>query len=312
MASDREELGLLPNYDERISVNDVYVDTARAIITTGNVDLLCFSQRREPVANIQESVPQLPSWVPDWRNPIAEPSGQSPWQTSFTASRNKRFETSVGASTCVTSLLELSGWVVDTIEEVSLPWINPDGSNWQNKHNTTKYLAAIRELCKTSDEKSKSTGYDIFSRAADRESAHFLIPIADQEHCSARGRSRAGAGSQEAYSILDNEILIQSILQTKGFEAAMALDLKSSMYVELMRYQKSRRPFLSDSGYVGLAPGSSEKGDVVVIFRGAKFPYVLRRNGDGTYRFLGEAYVHGIMYGEYLECPREEETFVLR
>lgn len=33
---------------------------------------------------------------------------------------------------------------------------------------------------------------------------------------------------------------------------------------------------------------------------GAAVPYILRRLDTGTYHFQGEAYVHGIMDGEYL------------
>ena len=52
---------------------------------------------------------------------------------------------------------------------------------------------------------------------------------------------------------------------------------------------------------VGLAPSHAQKGDVIVIFLGAKFPYVLRETDHGTYTFVGEAYVHGVMYGEFIK-----------
>jgi hypothetical protein len=53
-------------------------------------------------------------------------------------------------------------------------------------------------------------------------------------------------------------------------------------------------------------------GDVLVIFLGGKFPYVVRSNGDGTYRFIGDAYVHGIMYGEFTKKEPRVEDFALR
>jgi hypothetical protein len=310
MASDKKELGLLPNYDERISVIDVYTATARAIITTGNVDLLSFSQHRQPPATT-ECVKRIPSWVPDWGNPIARPSGQLPWDTAFAASGNECFEKPVGISSYVDSHLVLYGWMIDTIEGVSPAWIDPDERPSENEHNTTRHLADISTLCKASDDKFRSADRDIYSQAADRKSAHFLIPVADQELSSARGCRRAGEGSREAYSIVVDGSLKMTTLE-KGNEVAMELRLKSACYVEVMRYQKFRRPFLAVSGYVGLAPESVKQGDVLVIFRGAKFPYVLRRNGEGTYILVGEAYVHGIMYGEYLESPREAERFILQ
>ncbi len=39
-------------------------------------------------------------------------------------------------------------------------------------------------------------------------------------------------------------------------------------------------------------------------------PYVLRKNGQG-YQLIGEAYVHGIMDGEFVEKEHNSETFDL-
>lgn len=57
---------------------------------------------------------------------------------------------------------------------------------------------------------------------------------------------------------------------------------------------------------VGLAPSGAEVGDVVCVIRGAQAPFVLRPDGRGRYRVVGEAYVDGIMFGESLEKGREE------
>lgn len=53
---------------------------------------------------------------------------------------------------------------------------------------------------------------------------------------------------------------------------------------------------------------------MIVIFHGAKFPYVLRRYDHGGCVLVYEAFVHGIMYGEYFagSQEREMEEFVLR
>jgi hypothetical protein len=83
-------------------------------------------------------------------------------------------------------------------------------------------------------------------------------------------------------------------------------------YKTAMSWQQFRRPFLSAEGYVGLAPDHAEVSDLVVILIGAKFPYILRQNGDDVFTFISEAYVHGIMYGEFLEKKGHQiEDFVL-
>lgn len=54
--------------------------------------------------------------------------------------------------------------------------------------------------------------------------------------------------------------------------------------------------------------------DMIIIFPGAKFPYVLRRYDHGGCVLVGEAFVHGIMYGKYFAASqeREMEGFVLK
>ncbi|KAK3321769.1 heterokaryon incompatibility protein-domain-containing protein [Apodospora peruviana] len=71
----------------------------------------------------------------------------------------------------------------------------------------------------------------------------------------------------------------------------------------------NRALIITARGYVGLAPLNTEVGDVVSIFHGSAVPSVLRRHGGGgVYQFLGEIYVHGIMYGEAIGSGHLVET----
>lgn len=82
----------------------------------------------------------------------------------------------------------------------------------------------------------------------------------------------------------------------------------------MMGYLYFRRPFISGKGFVGLAPESVEVGDIVCVFLGGKLPYILRERADGKFRLIGEAYVHGIMYGEAWEAkePPNLEIFEMK
>ena len=70
-----------------------------------------------------------------------------------------------------------------------------------------------------------------------------------------------------------------------------------------------RRLFVTAKGYLGLGAQSVQRGDKVFVFLGGLVPFVLRSSssssmeGDGYYRFVGEAYVHGFMSGEALKDP---------
>ena len=60
-----------------------------------------------------------------------------------------------------------------------------------------------------------------------------------------------------------------------------------------------RRLAILDQGYVVLAPGSCEPGDLVTILRGCSVPVLLRRSDRlHCYTVVGECYVHGMMDGE--------------
>jgi hypothetical protein len=82
-------------------------------------------------------------------------------------------------------------------------------------------------------------------------------------------------------------------------------------YMRTLEDQHDRRPFISAQGYVGLAPAHLQPGDAICILYGATVPFVLRELPDGQYQLIGEAYVRGIMDGEWLETERKSQTFLL-
>ena len=94
----------------------------------------------------------------------------------------------------------------------------------------------------------------------------------------------------------------------------------------LLETMQNRVLFQTKKGYIGLGVHGTEHGDIVSVLVGGKTPYVLRKTPVKeklTYKaprskasslkthtlsasLVGEAYVHGIMYGEALR--REDET----
>ena len=64
---------------------------------------------------------------------------------------------------------------------------------------------------------------------------------------------------------------------------------------------------------MGLGPSRVETGDRVVIFDQAKVPHILRsRANGGPAKLVGDAYVHGIMYGEALKMDDRCEDEIFR
>ena len=66
-----------------------------------------------------------------------------------------------------------------------------------------------------------------------------------------------------------------------------------------------RRLFLLDTGEIGLGSHDVEPGDsLCIIADGGRTPFVLRKNSvtrTSTWKFVGEAYVRGIMHGEAVD-----------
>jgi hypothetical protein len=61
-----------------------------------------------------------------------------------------------------------------------------------------------------------------------------------------------------------------------------------------------RKVFCMRDGYIGVGDVTLESGDLVCVLFGGNVPFILREV-MGKYQFIGECYVHGIMWGEALE-----------
>lgn len=79
-------------------------------------------------------------------------------------------------------------------------------------------------------------------------------------------------------------------IREKGMSAQIIIDAAyRSMYRRMLR---------TKSGYIGLGPRSTQKGDRIFLVRGFRVPLVLRLQGTDGWTLLGDCYVHGIMHGE--------------
>jgi len=304
MANDGKLLEIDPDYKESTSCEWVYTAAARAMLFAGQIDILSLSQNRDKTCG-------LPSWVPDWRDKIIRPSGQLSKDTFFAASGP---QLSTSKYKIVGSNLDgitLKGYHVDIIEELIPGRTTRDQYMKEDLPQLGKYLESIRSLCDKSNAKAWVNFFEIYTKASDRADAHIRIPIADQEmnhnQFGVGGLQSTTALSQRAYtSLLEH---IDGKLDTPSHAAALR---DVACYNLCMKDQLFRRPFLAKKGYVGLVPDHAKVGDVLAIFLCGKFPYVVRGDGDGTYKFIGDAYVHGIMYGEFTENGPRIEEFILR
>lgn len=71
-----------------------------------------------------------------------------------------------------------------------------------------------------------------------------------------------------------------------------------------------RRLFLANTGHVGCGDSRLSVGDLIVVIAGSSVPFLLRPGSSGTYVLIGEAYVHGIMFGEHASKPDAEWVYI--
>lgn len=75
----------------------------------------------------------------------------------------------------------------------------------------------------------------------------------------------------------------------------------------LYKYNQNRILVRSALGYLGLGPADSRPGDQIWLLAGGRTPYILRpldsssTEGKKHFHFVGESYVHGIMFGEAMK-----------
>ena len=74
--------------------------------------------------------------------------------------------------------------------------------------------------------------------------------------------------------------------------------------------------FATKGGRIGLGPRSIQQGDPIVILPNGTVPFLLRQMEENVkiHQLVGEAYVHGLMWGEMaddLQDPGNLEEFVL-
>lgn len=74
---------------------------------------------------------------------------------------------------------------------------------------------------------------------------------------------------------------------------------------------RSRFCVLED-GKMGWVPGGAAVGDVIFIFNGAVVPFTLRPISDGTYLWVGESWVSGVMNGEILKSNVKPQRVRIR
>ncbi|KAI9703924.1 MAG: hypothetical protein M1820_005706 [Bogoriella megaspora] len=116
-----------------------------------------------------------------------------------------------------------------------------------------------------------------------------------------------------ASDILDIFVALQSGNSSRSvLSVKTSLDLASRYESNLDRLFDYRRFFLTSEGNVGIGPRSIKPGDEVWLLPPERTFHVLRRLTAEEHEMLGDAYVHGLMFGELAKYKSEEDLMGIR
>lgn len=308
IAGDRRELNITPDYTK--SVTAVFTETTCALLQCGHLGVLLDATR-------SDSRPDLSSWVPDWSNlsELKFEAGLYRLHKSRTRQRSSTLD-KISASS---SYIDLDGYIVDEIVLVGHTYWSRISHKGERKDDTSF------EILKTWQESIETTLWDharyIGAQNARQASTKQSItiellltatsgrlamieatpPMSTIDEFTSMGlmKSRFMRSTKEHF-----EELTASSFESDEVRTARCVD----MIMKRLISKNGAQPFRTLTGYSCLAAHDRCKsGDLVVILPGVGIPLVVRKTtAEGAprkhqYRLIDQAYVHGIMYGEFFK-----------
>jgi hypothetical protein len=306
LATDVDILGIKPDYNA--DCPRLYTLAVISLLKQGHINVLDLIQ-------FPKMVKGLPSWVPDWSCPIDEPLQlhEGKWYTGegevFKASGTSTMSFDIQEVSPSQTMLLIVGTRLDVIKRVGATWNQqwPDESDGGESNGLMRkgmsWLEKIYHLCR------KRRGIvRLFNRDISGP------PYGTEEQWRS-AMIRASTGGQ----IMDpSEAKPRMMTKAESTELAKTINSLVPPDIDPMAMQfivgvsdraYNRKPFVTARGLLGLGPSDAQQGDVVAIFNGAGVPHILQPGGKGGFRLLGDAYVEGIMEGEFMTENPKLESF---
>jgi hypothetical protein len=106
---------------------------------------------------------------------------------------------------------------------------------------------------------------------------------------------------------------LSPIIGADDMMAKIKPDTHTNIIMCKLNFLGDRQVFQTRMGRLGFTIRGVRQGDSVAVFGTATTPHILRRGGGSEkYSVVGDAYVHGIMYGEsdFLNIPTQNFCLV--
>jgi hypothetical protein len=281
--------GLMANYSQPVS--KTYTEwTASIDWSTENSSLLS-------LASLPKEVMALPSWVPDWsclprRQPLSLLRGSTSYNTS--GIRNQppfSFDVDGG-------LLSVRAAVVDVVDKIA-------AVSWKSGDGEPQFKGALQEVITNLE--VLTSGRENYPTRESWFDVKWKTLTGDQDDTQKKAPKSFGRTFDSFKKYLktssenDSSQMARLPSEFHGF-------VKAATNISV-----DRKLCLTKRGYLGQIPIEAQSRDSICIFPGEVVPFVIRRSGE-HWKIVGDAYIHGIMYGELFKgpCPNVKiETMTL-
>ena len=301
--------------DYRKTVAQVFTETTKALLKSVKV--------QQPVGgfglrwcapNTHDGV-ELPSWVCDWSN--VGRYGFRVWPISY----NKPYSAAAGTVSRLQDdhepeVLRLVGCRVAVITEVMEPPQLLQRDEWSlaflPKQIIPQWLSSIQDFVQLGS--SSGPGEDCIWRTI-RVYDKADVSQATEEDVKTLIRQICRGAHLEAETLTPIQLqYIDKMTQKRPmFQGKSVQDSINIISQEIPRMAadsgRHRTLFKTNKLMLGLGHVAVQRGDIVTLLWGHQTPFVLRPREEGGLTFVGDAYVDGIMHGEFLNTPIHEEVF---
>ncbi|KAF2640838.1 hypothetical protein P280DRAFT_400069, partial [Massarina eburnea CBS 473.64] len=311
LARDKTGLDFRPSYEKKYE--EVYADFTREwILQHGTLDMLGAVEAAQKSNSFYQNVP---SWCPDWNAPATASclvrKDYIPTRMMFALDdQDGALYSADGDMNCDSfdnhplfsfegNTLHCTGTIIDQINFIldDAPEI-PTGTKFPrcDRESNWRYRCWTEELERHYKKKELSTYDDPLQAAC--AMFHGDMPTAWPLPKDS-GYSTTAYDSDEQYVCLPQ--LARHVLKyADSYDRTSAWGVVKSVL-------RGRRPFVSDKGYMGLAPDfvtgmDSSKPWLLAVVAGCSVPLLLREREDkGAYQLIGTCFVQGWMEGEWMD-----------
>lgn len=253
--------------------------------------------------------PNLPSWCPNFTVPPISQLVIALARDYHAGNRNMILRKAISARTTPfrarveSNILHIQGFTISQVDKI-IP------SGWIQFHHTEVDIA---ENCLKSmewDDKCFRISRQIFKD--DALEIHARIIIANSPNSE-----RCVVDQQGSYELMRRLMAVLSKKEPSEYlHEILTLETWKTLpeYMQNVSAACSNRTFFTTlDGRIGLGPPNLETGDTVCVFCNTFSPFIIRSRDSGHSTLIGEAYVHGLMYGEIFDEKGEEnlETILL-